>query len=107
MDKTGGLQKLNDAAAGARRMYEWALAQGITDPPHAKLVTDEGGMTVHPDMIYDWIKDLIDGPGAEQLIVYFAGHGVNINRGEHWLLTDAPVRTSAAVNVAGSVELAR
>lgn len=107
VDKTGGLQKLNDAAAGARRMYEWALAQGMTDPPHAKLITDEGGTKVHPDMIYDWIKALIDGPGAEQLIVYFAGHGVNINRNEQWLLTDAPVRTSAAVNVSGSVELAR
>src|SRR6185503_12748474 len=35
------------------------------------------------------------------------GHGVNINRSEHWLLTDAPVKTSAAVNVSGSVELAR
>jgi hypothetical protein len=107
VDKAGHLQKLDDAARGARRMYEWALAQGMADRSHAKLITDEGGNEVDPDRIYDAIKEIIDGPGADQLIVYFAGHGVNINRSEHWLLTDAPVRTSAAVNVTGSVELAR
>ena len=107
VDKTGGLQKLNDAAAGARRMYEWALAQGMTDKSHAKLITDAGGAKVHPDLIYDAIKGVIDGPGADQLIVYYAGHGVNINRSEQWLLTEAPVKASAAVNVSGSVELAR
>jgi hypothetical protein len=106
VDKTGGLQQLNDAASGARRMHEWALAQGMPDKTHAKLITDADGK-VDPDRIYDAIKEIIDGPGADQLIVYFAGHGVNINRSEHWLLTDAPVRTSAAVNVSGSVELAR
>lgn len=62
---------------------------------------------MHPDLIYDAIKEIIDGPGVDQLVLYFAGHGVNINRNEHWLLTDAPVKTSAAVNVSGSVELAR
>jgi len=107
VDKTGNLQQLKDAAAGARRMYEWALAQGMTDGTHAKLITDERGATVHSDLIYDAIKELIDGPGVDQLIVYFAGHGVNISRSEHWLLTDAPRKTQAAVNVSGSVELAR
>jgi hypothetical protein len=58
-------------------------------------------------MIYEWIARIVGGPGVDQLVVYFAGHGVNINRGEQWLLTDAPVRTSAAVNVSGSVELGR
>lgn len=105
VDKTGNLRKLNDAAAGARRMYEWALAQGMGSG--AKLITDQGGKQVDPDDVYKAIKEIIDGPGADQLIVYFAGHGVNINRSEHWLLTEAPVRTSAAVNVTGSVELAR
>ncbi len=107
VNKTGNLQQLRDAATGAQRMYEWALAQGIADQTHAKLITDAGGKKVDPDLIYDAIKAIIDGPGVDQLIVYFAGHGVNINRSEHWLLTDAPVKTSAAVNVSGSVELAR
>lgn len=107
VDKTGDLQRLSDAAAGAKRMHAWALAQGMPDGTHAKLITDEGGKKVHPDLIYDAIKEIIDGPGVDQLVLYFAGHGVNINRNEHWLLTDAPVKTSAAVNVSGSVELAR
>lgn len=107
VDKTGNLQRLNDAAAGAKRMHEWALSQGMPDGTHAKLITDADGKKVHPDLIYDAIKEIIDGPGVDQLVLYFAGHGVNINRNEHWLLTDAPVKTSAAVNVSGSVELAR
>src|SRR5438105_2969861 len=107
VDKTGGLQKLNDAAGGAQRMYRWAIGQGFTTPDNATLITDAGGKVVRLDAIYDAVAALVNGPGADQLIIYFAGHGVNINRGEHWLLTEAPVRASAAVNVAGSVELAR
>src|SRR3954453_3831326 len=106
VDRTGQLQPLNDAAAGARRMYEWALQQGMADGTNARLITDQS-QKVTPDMVYDAIKAIIDGPGVDQLILYFPGHGVNINRSEHWLLSDAPVRTSAAVNVAGSVDLAR
>lgn len=107
VDQTGELHKLNDAAAGARRMYEWALKQGMADKTHAKLITDEGGAKVTPDRICDAINEVIDGPGADQLIVYYAGHGVHNMRSERWLLTDAPRNTSAAVNVAGSVEAAR
>jgi hypothetical protein len=107
VNKTGNLQTLRDAASGAQRMHAWALSQGMTDGTHAKLITDTRYEKVHPDLIYDAIKELTDGPGVDQLFVYFAGHGVNINRSEQWLLTDAPVRTSAAVNVSGSVELAR
>src|SRR5262249_7573479 len=36
------------------------------------------------------------------LLVYFAGHGVNLQRQEYWLLTDAPDDSQAAVNVATS-----
>ncbi len=83
VDKTGNLQQLSDAARGARRMYEWALTQGMADQTHAKLITDADNNKVDPDLIYDAIKEIIDGPGVDQLIVYFAGHGVNIHRTEH------------------------
>ncbi len=105
--KSGNLQRLQDAAAGARRMHAWALRQGMQDQVHAKLITDAQDRKVTPDEIYDAIKEILDGPGADQLIVYFAGHGVNILRKEIWLLTEAPDRTSAAVDVTSSVELAR
>ncbi|MEY4579406.1 MAG: hypothetical protein RL701_4109, partial [Pseudomonadota bacterium] len=107
VDQTGGLRRLNDAASGAARMYQWALSQGIADKTHAKLITDANGQKVTSDLIYDAITELVNGAGVDQLILYFAGHGVNINRNEHWLLTDAPVKTSAAVNVTGSIELGR
>ncbi|GAB3852537.1 hypothetical protein GCM10027610_081020 [Dactylosporangium cerinum] len=107
VDHSGNLQPLKDAAAGARRMYDWALHQGVVDGRQAQLITDEDGRKVDPGQIYDAITEIVDGPGADQLIVYFAGHGVNLNRSEHWLLSDAPRQTGAAVNVAGSVELAR
>jgi hypothetical protein len=107
VDKAGKLQKLNDAANGAVRMHKWALSQGMVDKQSARLITDKNGGRVTPDDIYDAIFEIIDGPGVDQLIVYFAGHGVNINRGEQWLLSDAPVKANAAVNLAGSVELAR
>ena len=107
VDKTGNLQRLNDAAAGAARMHAWALTQGMQDKTHAKLIIDDGDAKVSPEQIQDAITEIVGGPGVDQLILYFAGHGVNINRNEFWLLTDAPQRTSAAINVSGSVELAR
>lgn len=106
VDRVGDLPPLNDAAAGARRMHAWALTQGMVDRTHARLVTDARRRRVQPNVIYDAIKELVDGPGVDQLIVYFAGHGLNINRSEHWLLSDAPGQANAAVNVAGSVDLA-
>ena len=69
VDKTGGLQKLNDRVGRRARMCEWALAQGMTDKSHAKLITDAGGVKVHPDLIYDAIKEVIDGPGTYDSLV--------------------------------------
>src|SRR5258708_3927442 len=106
VDRSGDLQKLNDAAAGAKVMYEWALQQGLPDKTHAKLITDAGGRKVEPDQITDAIHEICGGAGVDQLIVYFAGHGINVH-GDRWLLSDAPQKPYAAVNVIGSVELAR
>lgn len=59
------------------------------------------------DEIFDAVNEIVRSASTDQLIVYFAGHGVLINRNEHWLLSEAPRRANAAVNVSGSVELAR
>ncbi len=37
VDQTGGLTRLRDAAAGAERMRDWALTQGVT-PRNAVLL---------------------------------------------------------------------
>ena len=107
VQQTGGLITLRDAIGGAQRMHGWALSQGMPDKTHAKLITDDGGKRISPEQVFDAIQSILSGAGVDQLILYFAGHGVNINRSEHWLLTDAPVRSNAAINVSGSVELAR
>jgi hypothetical protein len=106
VDKSGDLQRLNDAAAGAKHMHEWALEQGMPDKTHAKLITDASGQKVQPDQIADAVHEVCSGAGVDQLIVYFAGHGIYMH-GDRWLLSDAPLKPYAAVNVNGSVELAR
>jgi Caspase domain len=107
VDKCGDLRKLNDAAAGAKRMHEWALEQGMHDKTHAKLITDADGQKVQPDQIFDAVYEICGGAGVDQLIVYFAGHGINLQYSDRWLLTEAPVKPYAAVDAKASVERAR
>jgi hypothetical protein len=53
------------------------------------------------------IKAIIEPGNIEQLLIYFAGHGVNLGYSEYWLLSEAPDDTQEAVNVRGSEILAR
>jgi hypothetical protein len=99
VDKTGNAPRLSDAAEGARRMAEWAHDQDMK----TVLVTDKD-RPVEAHQIFEKIKTIAHD--ADQLIVYFAGHGVNIGYSERWLLSDAPGDPNAAVNVAGSAEVA-
>lgn len=101
VDKTGDLPRLKDAARGARLMETWAQAQGL----QTVVLTDETE-PVTVDAIKRAVRKLVDAANIGQLLVYFAGHGVNLQRQEHWLLTDAPDDTQAAVNVATSAALA-
>lgn len=107
VNRAGTLPKLADAASGAKRMYDWAISQGMVDPASARLITDARGKKVTPARIKNAINAILDGPGVEQLLVYFAGHGLNINRNETWLLSGAPEDVDAAVNVTASVDAAR
>ena len=105
VNRTGGLPVLADAVNGAKRMEAWALAQGMARK-RVLLFTDEHGPVDVGD-VYHAVRTLIESGTVEQLIVYFAGHGVNIRYGEYWLLSEAPIDASAAVNVEGSIVLAR
>jgi hypothetical protein len=101
VDKTGDLPRLKDAARGARLMQTWARAQGI----EPVVLTDETE-PVTVDQIKRAVRTLVEAANVSQLLVYFAGHGVNLQRQEYWLLSDAPDDTQAAVNVATSAALA-
>ena len=57
-------------------------------------------------MVKQAVRELVEAGQLDQLVIYFAGHGVNRNYGEYWLLSDAPSDTQAAVNMAGSARLA-
>ena len=102
VDRTGTLPRLNDASLGARSMADWAESQQFD----TVLITDrDGPVTAHD--IRAAVTKFVNRGVYEQLLVYFAGHGVNIRYGEYWLLSDAPDDTQAAVNVDGSAVLAR
>lgn len=101
--KAGALPELQAAIAGAQRFETWARRENF-DP--VVLISDEQG-PVTAKAIKDAIKTLVNSDSVEQLFVYFAGHGVNLHYGEYWLLSDAPEDTQEAVNVAGSVHLAK
>lgn len=103
VDKTGGLPELHDAAKSARRFGKWARTQGM-DPV---VVISDQRTKVTLQKIKKAVKTIVEKGTTDQLLVYFAGHGVNIRYGEYWLLSDAPGDPQEAVNVAGSVTLAQ
>ena len=101
VNTTGNAPLLHDAVNGAKLIAKWAEQQQMKV---VRLMTDEA-QPVRAHEIFAAIKEIaVDG--ADQLIVYFAGHGVNIGYAERWLLSDAPGDPNAAVNVAGSAEVA-
>jgi hypothetical protein len=102
VNQTGQLATLNDAAANAGRLHRWAVGQGMVDGESAILITDETG-PVTPDRIADAVEQVITDVAPEQLIIYYAGHGVLARSAEQWLLTKAPMRSTAAVDVTQSV----
>lgn len=106
VNRVKGLPALNDAVRGAQRMKAWVLAQGFA-PEHVVLITDEAS-PVTVTAVIDEVEKLLDPmAGVEQLLIYFAGHGLNINYGEFWLLSRGVDRPAESVDVAKSAVLAR
>lgn len=104
VDRTGSLIPLQGAAAGASRFHEWAQSQGF----YSVLLTDQNGETVTAASIFNAVKAIVDAMTYEQLIIFFAGHGqLTAPNCEFWLLSGAPYNPNEAVNLAGSIYLAR
>jgi hypothetical protein len=102
--KTGNLPELQAVTPSVRQMAKWARSQGL-DKEHVQVLIDDRG-PVNVQQIKNAIKKLVDRSTVEQLIVYFSGHGFN-KEGEFWLLSDAPRDPNAAINVEGTIRLAR
>ncbi|AHF94144.1 hypothetical protein OPIT5_06405 [Opitutaceae bacterium TAV5] len=103
--KAGQLPELKAALAGVQKVEAWASCHGFGEDDVITL-TDEKNPVTAGD-IKKAVKKLVDRDNVEQLFIYFAGHGVNLHYSEYWLLSDAPEDTQEAVNVAGSVQLAK
>lgn len=106
VDRCGDLPELQAAATGARKMVRWARAQGL-DAEMIETLTDEGGQPVTADDVKAAVNRFAERGDVGQLLVYFAGHGINVNYSEYWLLSDAVGDSNEAVNVRGSEVRAR
>jgi hypothetical protein len=104
VSKTGNLPPLQAVWPSVHDMAQWAESQGIPGKLMEKVTDEKEPVTV--DRIKSAIGKLVERTTVDQLIVYFSGHGFNIE-GEFWLLSGAPKDSNAAVNVEGSIRLAR
>ncbi len=103
VNKTGDLPVLNAAASGAEDFAAWAMEQGI----QVTLLTDAKG-SVTLSEIKKAIRLYVQQRTFDQLIVFFSGHGIlRAPDYELWLLSGAPDDPDDAVNVPGSIWLAR
>lgn len=103
VNKTGDMPVLHAAASGARDFAAWATAQGID----VTLLTDDKG-AVSLGNVKAVIRSYVQQRTYSQLIVFFSGHGVlRAPDYELWLLSGAPDDPDDAVNVPGSIWLAR
>lgn len=105
VQRTGGLPVLPAVADSIAALRSWASWQGFPDDRIVE-ITDLDGSVVTPDAVFTAVSSLLSIQTLEQLIVYFCGHGIVINRNEFWLLSAAPANPNAAINVARSSELA-
>ncbi|WP_080423707.1 caspase family protein [Burkholderia ubonensis] len=99
----GLFSELRGAASDAREFYEWGQRQGF----ECHLHTDDQGKVRFAD-VYATINTVVKKQTYSQIVVYFSGHGVlKAPDCELWLLSDAPENPNEAINVCGSIQLAR
>lgn len=104
LDRTGDLPVLKDAETGATDFADF-LEDGGFDPVLRFLGAD-GPVTV--PKLKQAVRSLTDPPVLDQLVIYFAGHGIMpLPANEKWLLSEAPEDADSAVSVRECFEAAR
>jgi hypothetical protein len=108
----GGLDALQSIGKCLADMRNWALSQGIASDD-IKIFTDvpdflpPNAPVLSIDDIYNWIDHRArDWQPADQLLIYFSGHGMVVGGATLWLLPQAPDKAWEAVNLDSSKELA-
>ncbi len=108
----GGLDQLRSIGKCLTDMRNWALSQQIA-PQDIKIFTDvpellePGAGVLSIDDIYKWIEAQAQSwQPADQLLIYFSGHGMLVGGSTLWLLPQAPDKGWEAVNLDASKELA-
>ncbi len=100
------LPQLQAATRGANSMARWARSNGF----EVKLITDVK-RPVTLKAVVAAVSDFVERGGVDtldQLLVYFAGHGINKGfSSEYWLLSEAPYETTEAINLRSSIDIAR
>jgi hypothetical protein len=104
--RTGGLPELQGVPRAVAAMEAWALGQGMSRDDVLTVVDSDGG-SVTSAAVFSAVQDLVSRGTLDQLVLYFAGHGINNAQNELWLLSGAPENPNEAVNVSASAVLAR
>lgn len=103
VQKADQLPELAAVWKGVADIARWAGDQGFE---RVESITDETG-PVDIGTLSRTIREIIDESRYDQLVVYFAGHGINNGQNEYWLLSDAKRDSNAAVNLSASEDMAR
>lgn len=94
VNKTGGLPVLAAAVQGAKDFADWATSQNFD----VSLLTDETAPVLVED-IKKATKEYVDKRIYQQMLIYFAGHGILKSPTEEcWLLSNAPDDPDEAIS---------
>ena len=105
----GSLNALESIGKCLADMRDWALSQGIPSAD-IKIFTDVpvlmplGAPVLTLNDIYQWIDlQAQDWRPADQLIIYFSGHGMVVGGAPQWLLPQSPEKRWEAVDLSCSI----
>lgn len=104
VDRAGHFPALRGAASGAEQVGEWGRQQGF----ETTVFSDADDKVVGPEEIFEAISEIVESRTYSQLVVFFSGHGVlRAPDCELWLLSRVGRNPNHAINVNGSISLAR
>jgi hypothetical protein len=107
VDQVSGtaLETLQAVLPGIKLMRDWSRGQQGMNGRVKMIAPSTGKVALH--RVQQAVREYVQLGFLDQLIIYFAGHGINIGFEEFWLLTDAGTNPTEVVNLPLTVDLAR